>query len=52
MLGVDWKTFNTDQKQARKGMALLYATKRPLLQGRLGLAATEHSFAPMFTIQV
>ncbi len=52
MLGVDWKTFNTDQKQARKEMLPLYGTKRPLLKGRMGLAAAEHSFAPMFAVQV
>ena len=52
MPGADWKKFNADQKQVRKDMVPLYGTKRPLLQGRVGLGAGQHVFAPMFVLQV
>jgi len=51
-LGLEWKTFNAAQKQARRDMLPLYQTKRPLLAGRFSLNASEHLFGPMFTVQV
>ncbi len=50
--GLEWKTFNAAQKQARRDMLPLYQTKRPLLAGRFSLNASEHSFGPIFTVQV
>ncbi|KAL0030094.1 hypothetical protein WJX79_006699 [Trebouxia sp. C0005] len=50
--GLEWKTFNAAQKQARRDMLPLYQTKRPLLAGSFSLNASEHSFGPMFTVQL
>ncbi|KAL0048212.1 hypothetical protein WJX82_010068 [Trebouxia sp. C0006] len=50
--GLEWKTFNAAQKQARRDMLPLYQTKRPLLAGRFNLNASQHSFGPMFTVQI
>ena len=50
--GVEWKTFNAAQKQARRDMMPLYETKRPLLAGRINVTASHHTFAPMFFVQV
>ncbi|DBA94075.1 TPA: hypothetical protein ACH3X1_001723 [Trebouxia sp. C0004] len=50
--GLEWKTFNAAQKQARRVMMPLYQTKRPLLAGHFSLNASEHSFGPMFVVQM
>ena len=50
--GVEWKTLNAAQKQLRRDMMLLYGTPRPLLRGRLGFKVENHSYGPMFTVQV
>ncbi|DBA94074.1 TPA: hypothetical protein ACH3X1_001722 [Trebouxia sp. C0004] len=50
--GVEWRMLNAAQKQARRDMVPLYGTKRPLLKGLVGQNAAEHSFGPIFTVQM
>ncbi|KAL0030049.1 hypothetical protein WJX79_003470 [Trebouxia sp. C0005] len=50
--GVEWKTLNAAHKTARRDLVPLYGTKRPLLKGHVGQNASQHSYAPMFTVQM
>ena len=50
--GVEWKTFNAAQRQARKDLVPLYATSTPLMKRRFGEGSQQHAFLPWFSVQV
>lgn len=49
--GAAWSSLNAGQRQARKGLAPLYATSKPLVK-RFLLNSTQHTFPAFFLVQV